>query len=321
MKLLIIGTGVIGSTYGWQLSKAGYNVTLLVKKEVEDLYKNQGITIEFVDKRQKKRIEGKEVLHLNVDSLEGIDDDYDFVFVPVQRQHIIETLKEISGKLQKSTIVIFQNNWKCSEEFEEILQKEQYIYAFPHMVGGTRENRMIKTIIFGDGNTRIGAVDNSNSDKVNSLYEILKEAGMRPKITENIEHWIISHYIQQSSGIGVFLKYGSPTSVVRSYRRISELIDVAREGLKVCEKRGINARKISPINFLYYPKLLTVPMFKRMFSDDDELFMIEGHMKNGLKEMVTGYEEVLQEGKELGLKMNKWESYSSYVSNAKKANL
>ncbi|MFZ5353124.1 MAG: ketopantoate reductase family protein [Bacillota bacterium] len=317
MRLLIVGTGVIGSTYAWQLSKAGHNVTLLAKAHTVEMYKTQGLTIEFVDKRGKKRVQGKEAFCPNIISLYELQDEYDFVFIPVQRQQIINTLNELKEKIRKSTIVIFQNNWKCSEELVNVLPKEQYIYAFPHMVGGTRDNGTIKIIIFGDGNTRIGEPDNSDTERIRKLYEILEQAGMRPKTTVNIEDWIITHYIQQSSGIGVFLKYGSPVDVVKSCRKISEMIDVAREGLKVCEKRGINPRKISPINFLYYPKLLVIPMLMMMFNDDDELFMIEGHMRNGLEEMKTGFIEVLDEGKRLGLIMEKWESYYSYVKNHK----
>lgn len=31
MKILIYGAGVVGCTYGWQLSKAGCDVTVLVR--------------------------------------------------------------------------------------------------------------------------------------------------------------------------------------------------------------------------------------------------------------------------------------------------
>ena len=33
MKILIYGAGVVGCTYGWQLSKAGCDVAVLVRKE------------------------------------------------------------------------------------------------------------------------------------------------------------------------------------------------------------------------------------------------------------------------------------------------
>lgn len=32
MKILIYGAGVIGCTYGWKLSEAGHDITVLVRK-------------------------------------------------------------------------------------------------------------------------------------------------------------------------------------------------------------------------------------------------------------------------------------------------
>lgn len=37
MKILIYGAGVVGCTYGWQLSKVGYDVTVLVRKGQKEL--------------------------------------------------------------------------------------------------------------------------------------------------------------------------------------------------------------------------------------------------------------------------------------------
>jgi len=45
MKILTIGAGVIGVTYAWQLQKAGYDLTHLVRKHKIDLYKTEGIQI------------------------------------------------------------------------------------------------------------------------------------------------------------------------------------------------------------------------------------------------------------------------------------
>ena len=45
MKILIYGAGVVGCTYGWQLSKAGCDVAVLVRKEQKELVQKDGIRI------------------------------------------------------------------------------------------------------------------------------------------------------------------------------------------------------------------------------------------------------------------------------------
>lgn len=45
MKILIYGAGVVGCTYGWQLSKAGCDVTVLVRKGQKSLYKRMAFKL------------------------------------------------------------------------------------------------------------------------------------------------------------------------------------------------------------------------------------------------------------------------------------
>ena len=53
MKILIYGAGVVGCTYGWQLSKAGCDVTVLVRKGQKELVQKDGIHIICSDFRYR----------------------------------------------------------------------------------------------------------------------------------------------------------------------------------------------------------------------------------------------------------------------------
>lgn len=58
MKILIYGAGVVGCTYGWQLSKAGCDVTVLVRKGQKELVQKDGIHIICSDlERIQKKIQ------------------------------------------------------------------------------------------------------------------------------------------------------------------------------------------------------------------------------------------------------------------------
>ena len=54
MKILILGAGVIGTTYAWQLSSAGHDVSLLVRKSKREQMDKDGIRIRYRDERKKK---------------------------------------------------------------------------------------------------------------------------------------------------------------------------------------------------------------------------------------------------------------------------
>ena len=55
MKILIYGAGVVGCTYGWQLSKVGCDVTVLVRKGQKECVQKDGIQIICSDFRGKAR--------------------------------------------------------------------------------------------------------------------------------------------------------------------------------------------------------------------------------------------------------------------------
>lgn len=55
MKILIYGAGVVGCAYGWQLSKAGCDVTVLVRKgQKRALYKKMVFTLFVLTLERKK---------------------------------------------------------------------------------------------------------------------------------------------------------------------------------------------------------------------------------------------------------------------------
>ncbi len=58
MKILIYGAGVVGCTYGWQLSQAGCDVTVLVRKgQKKKLYKRMAFKLSvLILEGQQERI-------------------------------------------------------------------------------------------------------------------------------------------------------------------------------------------------------------------------------------------------------------------------
>src|SRR5689334_20366684 len=94
MKILILGAGVIGTTYAWQLSEAGHHVTLFVRKGSLERYQREGVLIRCKDERQKK-VAPIEVRYQPsfVDELRA-GDNYDLIMVSV-RAHQLEDILPI----------------------------------------------------------------------------------------------------------------------------------------------------------------------------------------------------------------------------------
>lgn len=314
MKVLSIGKGVIGTTYLWQLANNGCEARVVVRKDKYEICKDNGIKINYIDKRDNKRVSGEELFKPHVYLPETVPDDNDLIIVSVQ-SHQLEEILGFIKRFNSGMILFLLNTWKCRDIINKYLKPDRYILGFPHMVGGEKKENEIDTIIFNDGSTRIENVkDKARSKQVKSIFDILITSGLKPKFTQNIHEWIISHHIQQASGVGLFIKYGGPENVISYKTRIKEMILTAREGLKVCKKLGINPLFISPINILYLPLFIIVPLFQKMFHDEDELKMIKGHYAHGKYEMIYGWKEILETANMHNVKVPRWESYSAYIN-------
>lgn len=314
MNILIIGAGVIGITYGWQFSKAGDEVTFLVRPERKKLIESKGLIVNCTDLRTKHKKQIRQEYYPKViDHLESAH-NYELIIVAVKRNQLVDLLPRLKDCAKQADILFFQNNWSGTAEINKYLEPHQYLFGFPHMVGGGRSENCIETIIFGGSSrTVIGEINGELSERLLRIKDLFSRAGMKPKISKKIVDWLITHYIQQSSGVGVFIKHGSPPKVLADLAKIKEMCVVAREGLNVCKARGINPITIFPINMLYLPIFLLTRAFKKMFSDENEMAMIEGHMNHGIDEMIIGFYEVLKDGRKHKVPMEKWESLKPFV--------
>ena len=82
MKILIYGAGVVGCTYGWQLSKAGCDVAVLVRKEQKELVQKDGIRIICSDFREKTRKDTDIIFKPTVIDELSSNNDFEYILSP-----------------------------------------------------------------------------------------------------------------------------------------------------------------------------------------------------------------------------------------------
>ena len=56
MNILVVGAGVIGTVYGFQLSIIGNNVTHYIRENKASVYINEGIKINCIDERKRDKV-------------------------------------------------------------------------------------------------------------------------------------------------------------------------------------------------------------------------------------------------------------------------
>jgi ketopantoate reductase len=315
MKILTIGVGVIGTTYSWQLQKAGFDLTHFVRRNRIGEYKEQGIKIRCLDLRKSDGVESEEIYQPKFVDDFSVNDGYDYIIVSVNSNQLADLLPELSLKSGSATIVFLQN-MRIGDDglIDNYLDKSQYIIAYPFKAGGGREKNTIETVIFGLklSNTVIGEKDGQVTERVRIIYKMLEQANMNPKIIRNIIPYIRTHYVWAACSVAAYIKAGTyarfteNASIVESYLAM-------REGWEICIKQGINPKKVTPTKHYYLPFFLLVPFTRWLYNKKGMREMFEGHVKHSPEEMKDMYFTLLAQGKKHGIRMPVYEGYQKYV--------
>ena len=316
MKILIIGAGAIGTTYAKELGSVDNEITMLVRRNRLDEIAADGIRIRCIDHRSGERVVTESMFH--AEFIDRIPERraFDLIIVATPRTENAGVLSALSSSPNAGPVLFLQNNWAGIEEIGRYLPAARYLLGFPSIVGGGRRDGAVTVVMSPRGTTMLGEPDGASTERLKRFREVFRVAGLRPATTSRIVPWLMTQYVQNASGIGLFLKYGSPREVVGDTERLDELVSVTREGLKVCSARGAYPLTTSPINRIFLPRIALIPRLKRIYAHEDEISMLELHVESGRDEMIAGYREILADGERLGVAMPEWSKNSNFIDRA-----
>ena len=317
MKILVIGTGVIGTTYSYQLHRAGHEMTHLVRAEKKSACEKDGIAIRCLDMRGGKPMTEQTVFRpAFIDTLSR-DADFDYIIVSVNSQQLKDIIPLLAGYTGRAHIVFLQNIRPGEEQLIGAhLDIARYFLAYPFMAGGGRDGLAIDSVIFGDflSNTKLGEVDGRVTPRLRAFKTALAEAGMKPRITRKIIPYVRTHYIWAAASLGAYMKAGSFSRFVEGTSFIRESYIAMRQAMETCKKEGINPYSVSPTVFFYAPLFILAPFTARSYRSEAMRRMWEGHISHSPEEMRIMYFDVLREGDRLGVGMPAYRAFEPHVT-------
>lgn len=298
MKILIYGAGVIGCTYGWQLAKTGCDITVLVRKGQNRQIEEQGIHLICQDFRGNKKQTIDTIFRPHVIDELDAQNDFEYIIVATNKIQLPDVLPVLGASAGNAHVLFFQNNWDYFDEISRYLKPEQYFFSFPFMVGGGRDADGIHCVISGMeySHTPIGEVNGEITPRVQKMVRVLDEAGLKPLPSSQILLWIITHYAIAAGLTAGILSAGSAAKFVNDSTMIRTAIRAIREGFSICLKRGYDA-KAEKANKLYQlPLFISVPIAKKIYSNEALQLMFDGHVSHSPKEVRQMIEDVIAYG-------------------------
>lgn len=300
MKILIYGAGVIGCTYGWQLSMVGHDITILVREGKRESIEKNGIEIHCADFRSGEKKTERVIFRPKVIDTLSVNNDFDYIIVSVRNTQLKGVLPILKKSADKAIILFFLNIWDFGE-IDEYLSPSQYIAGLPFMAGGGRKSGVINSIISGSkySKTMLGELDGKITPRVQAIAVVMEDAGMKPFISDQIKNWLIPHGVFIAALSAGVIQAGGMGAFVKNTRVVRESIKNIRKGFRICEERGIDPKK-EKVNKLYYlPLFISVPVVKKIFSDEVMRLMFDGYLEDSKSEVEKMLNDIYGEEKNL----------------------
>lgn len=316
MKILIIGAGVIGTVYGFQLSAAGNTVVHYIRKEKADQIKDKGIQINCLDEREKK--ENRKSISYRPEVITELNSNgsFDLIIVSAGCQQLIPILELLHGKIADATVLILQNiRPKELSQIPEYLGKDSYILGFPFVAGGEKKENVINCSIYNKSifHTMLGEPSGNKTQRLCHIYELMKQIEMKPKITNQIQNYLKVHYVWAAVNAAAVIKAGNYRDFVEKSCYLKDSYLTMREIWNIYKKEGIRADRMSPTRYYYFPLFLVVPISQKIYDNKLTERVMIGHVSRCKEEIRTMYYDLMEELHSKGEHFPAFAAYQKYI--------
>ena len=278
MNILIIGLGVIGSTYGFLFKQAGHHVEHYLRNESHKKVIKQ-LSVSLLDGRKSaERIQTEGQYDITLCSKKR----YDLIFVSVAQGKISSVMQEIRKEQFEGTLLICCNLWLDRATLDRMMQGYHYILGFP-VAGGRLEcggdsipsQAKLDACVFDHFMLEnVSSVGITNGTDVCQLFASCHIQLEQP---HDMIEWIALHMAINAAVISVIGKNGdindsiaSVHKLMNSLKLLATTIKTIRETTKIAASRGINMKYYRNELWVYkLPAQLSAIFMKRMFATNN----------------------------------------------------
>lgn len=266
MDVLIVGLGVIGTSYGYVFNESGVNVEHYIRKNSSKA-KLTDLNVEFFDGRNKENdISFKNTYRVIPCSKKK----YDFIFVSVPSGGIESVITDLNNDGIQGTIILCCGIWYDKEKLNLITKGRKYILGYPVAGGNIIKNKL--TFCLFD-NFMIEKRDKSDISNYDDLVKLFTNCDIKLESPYDMLEWIWLH-MAINAGIGVIAgSYGdindtssAAENLMDSNRLLRKGILAIRETIRIVQSRGVKLSHYSnELLICKVPAIISAPIMKRMF--------------------------------------------------------
>ncbi len=299
MKICILGLGVIGTTYGYALQKAGHQVEHWIR-EHKRASAPARLSVEILDGRYNKKGEEKkdnyEIL------LAEKNTDYDLIIMSVASGAVQNAMETITANHLNGSVLLFCNFWNSRAEIQTIFDTRPFVIGFP-TAGGHMGHDTLNCVLFD--HIMLESNEKTNIPNYPDLLALLQSAGLKAEIPYDMTEWIWLHMAINAGVTSTAAQNGNvddprqlALNLMGDSRMIKEAIRTIRETIKAVSARGVDLKKYRGEVMPYrLPAPISSVVMKRMFANNELTSRIMT-LHNDIKDILYGCSCVYQTAKE-----------------------
>jgi 2-dehydropantoate 2-reductase len=276
MRIVVVGAGVIGSTYGGRLARLGHDVTLLARgQRLADLQAH-GLVLEDAGSGQRTEIS------LPVLSELSQDDRYDLVLVPVRSDQLATTLPILVDLVNCPDVLFFGNTVEHQTKLVAALGARA-LFGFP-AAAGVREGVIIRYVLIHQQKTMLGEADGTSTARARRLQTMFGDAGLPTRISTNIGGWMLGHSaFVVPIGFALYRFGSNPTALAADAKTLRLMVRATREAFNTLDDAEIPAN----LRWLYLrmPTAFAVRYWRRVFASPRGELWFAAHSRAAPDEM------------------------------------
>ncbi len=312
MRVLVIGTGVIGSIYGWALAGCGHDIAHLVRPGRAAALRD-GFPVDMCDRRKgHKRRASAWYRPQVVDSVRP-EDRFELVVVPVKHYALLPTLSEITPGAGEAEFLLLTQNWQGVAAIDAVLPRARYVFGDAKAGGAFVDGKLVAALKGID----IGPPEGAPSDLAGKVAALFASADVTTGVHAQMLHYLWIQYALSGGPWGALVQAGSLESLMRDRRAMLAAWDAAAECLQVVARRGVDVSRYPDARpFLANSRLrreLGMLLVRWMFRHDEYRRRCSAHALGDPREVRTFYEDLVTTGRDLGVAMPVMESFGRAV--------
>ncbi len=298
MKVLIVGTGVIGTIYGWALSNTGHKVVHYVRSGRSGNFKN-GIEIDMLDNRRGHKKWFKGIYRPEMtESTKTDGDPYGIVIIPTKPYQLINTLKNLVPATGNADYLLLTQNWEGTSEIDRIIDRNKYIFGDAKAGGAFKGDKLIAVIY---NSIDIGQVQGLDNDCLKSITALFKSADLKPVIQKNILEYIQVQYAVSAGLWPPVVRSGGIEALLKDKKNGLLTLLTVKECLEVTKKMGVNL-KLYPETSMYLNnsiigRNIALFMSKFLFKHNKSVIRSSLHALGDPREIKESYDNLRVSGK------------------------